>query len=245
MARKNWRLLTILGAAVGTGLAAYGIREGVRWYRRQMNERFDMRLPESVWHADQPMREVVPITGTQVASSTAGMSTAERVNSDRLADFDERGTAFSAAESSRVDLDDTPAAIVMDEYVAPLIEHAIAFNSVINLLRSRQREGAGFEGTESLTAGDRNSMRAVLDQMQEHVVDRDEASLRRHPLALRSYRLTRKLREALDNLDYTGTDLFRIHSDVSKELCSLTQDLDRSGQVTITGLRQIRYLYGC
>jgi hypothetical protein len=133
----------------------------------------------------------------------------------------------------------------MDEFVAPLIEHAIAFSSVMNLLRSRQRDGEGSEGVESLTEGDRRSMRAVLDQMQEHVAEYDEPALRNNPLAMRSRNLTRKLRDALDNIEYTGTDLYRIHAAISQELCGLARELENSGQVTITRLDHIRQLYEC
>jgi hypothetical protein len=71
------------------------------------------------------------------------------------------------------------------------------------------------------------------------------ATLGKNSLAKRSYTLTRKLRDALDNLDYTGSDLFRIYGEVRTELCSLTPELDKSGQVTITGLDHIRQLYEC
>lgn len=296
MAKKNQSIYAILGAAVGTGLAVYGIRRGMQWYqRRQMNYRFDTQPVESSWPAErryqpmeQPGLEPIPATGPMPAAPPmTGMTSAERVNSDMVGDFDDRGTASTASEmnSTRADelaREDTPitgsmtgsnlyggatetpgasgrgesttgmggmtgqtSEIIMDEFVAPLIEHAIALNSVMNLLRSRQRDGEGYEGTESLTEGDRTSMRNVLEQMQEHVAEYDEMALRKNPLAQRSHNLTRKMRDALDNLSYTGSDLYRIYTDVGKELCSLSRELENSGQVTITGLDQIRQLYEC
>jgi hypothetical protein len=275
MARRNQNILPILGAVVGTGLAVYGISRGVRWLQqRQSNLQLYAGYPQSSWPAerryqpvDQPDREQIPATGSQAAAhSMTGTTTAERVSSDLVSDFDDRGTASSTSEMTGELADEDsyaagrsagepfsaaehpssqPQELVMDEYVAPLIEHAIAFNSVMNLLRSRQREGEGYEGNESLTDGDRSSMRAVLDQMQEKVAEYDETVLRKHPLAQRSYNLTRKLRDALDNIEYTGSDLYRINGEVKTELCRLVRDLEQSGQVTITGLDHLRQLYEC
>jgi hypothetical protein len=315
MAKKNQRIFTILGAAVGTGLAAYGIRRGMRWYQhnrmanRRLARRLDTQLTEGSWpeeRAHSPIPATGPLGATPPMTATAG-----GVNSDLLGDFDDRGTAFSGSEMSEelTDVDypvisseafsgatpelrearDTWAGettgsaatgvmggigdsgadagmggsrisqpvnvepfasrpsdeIVMDEFAAPLIEHAIAFNSVMNLLRSRQRDGEGREGIESLTTGDRNSMRAVLDQMQEHVIEHDEATIRKDALARRSHELTRKMRDALDNLNYSGADLFRLYDEVRRDLCGLSRELEKSGKVTITGLDQIRQLYEC
>lgn len=311
------RIFPIFGTLAGTVLAVLGIRKGVQWYQqRQVRDRFDTSMPETAWpsepryqHMDQPYGAPIPATGpAPAAPPMTEMTTEERINSDMVTDFDDRGTAFSTTEMSstradEINLEDRPVTgsmagdiyggaetrtgaertgmdtgemggpwtgtttgmgsmtgqqpdmgqtgstqrseLVMDEFVAPLIEHAIAFNSVMNLLRSRQRDGEGNEGVESLTEGDRNSMRAVLDQMQEHVADYDETAMRGNPLAMRSYNLTNKLREALDNLEYTGSDLYRIQDEIRKELCGLTRELDDSGQVTITGLDQIRQLYEC
>ena len=366
MAKRNQRIYTILGTALGTGLAVYGIRQGLRWYqRRQQFDRFDTNYPESAYPGEGSYdtarfgREPIPTTGLtegppvlleaepDVLSPAMGdMTGAERVNSDRVSDYDDRGTAFNTTEMGSVqpaDLadEDIPATgsmtganvfgvrsteltdedftdtdlgvtgtgtetgtekwtdrtasdrleqraagsvdprgmreideplargepgpaglsgqqssaeqymagqhkkIVMDDVVAPLIEHAIAFHSVMNLLRSRQRDGVGHEGTESLTEGDRHSMRAVLDQMQQRETEYNEANLRSNPLALRSYIMTHRLRDALDNLTYSGADLFRIHDELRGELCSLARELDNSGQVTITGMDHIRQLYEC
>lgn len=317
MAKKNNRILTILGAVLGTSLTVVGIRQGAQYFRRkQLMRRAERQISESSW-AGEGHYQTIPATGVAPA---AEMTRAERVNSDRVGDFDDRGTAYrtteplagaasevtgtnvrgddaetggtrrygtageatfgvsgsgrttepEASESGTGSLGVSPAetgevrsgagmrqegmrqtmpqqraVIVMDEVVAPLIEHAIAFNSVMNLLRSRQREDEAHQGIESLTEGDRNSMRAVLDQMQERVGGFEESDLRKNPLALRSYNLTRKLREALDNMAYTGTDLYRIYDEVRPQLCSLARELANSGEVTITGLDHIRQLYEC
>lgn len=279
MAKKNQRIFTILGIAAGTGLAVYSIRRGMEWYKQwQWVQRHDNQLMERAreaeWHyqaINQPERQPIPATGTfPSAPSMAGMTTAERVNSDRVRDFDDRGTAMSNSEMNsgqveqltgeqppvsesttepQVSQDDyitsQGSEIIMDDFAAPLIEHAIAFNSLMNLLRSRQRSGTGYEGAESLTEGDRTSIRSVLDQMQGRMAEYNETAMRNNPLAQRSYKMTLKLRDALDNLDYSGADLFRIYGEVRTELCKLTKELDKSGQVTITGITQIRQLYEC
>jgi hypothetical protein len=130
----------------------------------------------------------------------------------------------------------------MDDIVAPLVEHLIAFSSVMNLLRSRQRDSAG-SAAGALTPGDRSSIRSVLDQMREREGGWDDSSLT--SLQARAQRLTGKVRDALENLDYQAADLFRIYGEVRSEACGLTRELENSGQVTITGLDQVRQLYEC
>lgn len=244
MARKNQRILSMLGAAVGTGLAVYGLRQGVRWYqRRQMRERFGAQSPEEVWRIQRPEAEPVPITGPQAAAPTmTGLSGA---NSDAVADFDDRGTAYTTSETDLPKEAAPVLGIVLDDYVISLIEHALAFNSLMNLLRSHQREDEQHPGAESLTEGDRHSMQSLLEQLKEHAMLPTEDALRRDPLALRAHRLTNDLHDALENASYSGADLFRLFDGLKKALCGLTRDLDRSGRVKVTGLSQIRELFEC
>jgi hypothetical protein len=46
---------------------------------------------------------------------------------------------------------------------------------------------------------------------------------------------TRKLHDALNNVDYTGSDLYRNYSEASKDLCKLARELDGSDLMTIEG----------
>jgi hypothetical protein len=220
MAKK--RIYTILGAAVGAGLAVYGIRQGMRWVQQGQYTPVSRSSQGRYQPVDQPDREPIPTTGLMAEAPP----------------MTDRWTAESYTSSVSAD-------IVQDEFVAPLIAHAIAFDSMISMLRSRQQSGEGFEGTESLTSDDRSSIQAMLDEMDLQVTDYDEASMGDNPLARRTDQLTRKLRDALDNPNYSGSDLFRIYGEVLTELCSLTRDLNNSKQGTITGLDHIRQLYKC
>jgi hypothetical protein len=113
MAKKNQRIYTILGTAVGAGLAVYGIRQGMRWYQRRqlLPHQFDTQFPESSWPTegryqpiDQPDHEPIPTTGPLTAAPTiTEMPSVEQ---------------YPSTQSAQID---------MDAFVAPLIEHAIAF----------------------------------------------------------------------------------------------------------------------
>jgi hypothetical protein len=104
---KNNKRMLIIGAAAGTSLVMYGIRQGMRWLQRQqMTGQINTQYTDLPWSEDrayesvgQPGYEPIPTTGPlPAAPPMPGMTTAERANSDRVSDFDDRGTAFTPVE---------------------------------------------------------------------------------------------------------------------------------------------------
>lgn len=247
MSKKKQQFLTVLGAVAGTAVTAIAIRKAVGyWQTRQQRPLLGSRNPSEMLRSRSRYYDTPSPRGEVDASEAYRAITQPRY---QPADQPDRQAIPATGNMPPTVVGDytpvAPSKVNMDDLAGPLIEYAIAFNSVMNLLRSKQRDNDTIDATQAFTAGDRSSMRAVLDQLSEHLPDFDETSVGKNSLHARTFRLAQKLRQSLENLEYTESDLFRINGEVTQELCRLTQELQQSGEVTITGLDQIRQLYTC
>jgi hypothetical protein len=301
-----------LGLAAGAFAAAFGIREGVRWWRERSQGRYE-RLDDMGYRSyrstlEPVPRESIPATGTAALpqTSTGGISPTmpERMpqakpqaspgtmqqpapgsmppvttpgisettpygrDLDRDRDFDREQlrdqdvtndrdlfrennlTAVHDYASGRDQAQEEPrkvtsiadTSINMDTLVGPLIDYLIAFNSIMNVLRSQQLSSTE---EEEQTLGERQGMRNVLEQVQDRLPHYEEGQLKSGSLEDRTYRLAAKIRDALSNMSNTDSDFLRLYDEVQPEVCAVSQALQSSGSVSITGLDQVSQMYEC
>jgi hypothetical protein len=125
-----------------------------------------------------------------------------------------------------------------------LARYLLAFSNMIDLLRERRRESdsAGAAG-RSLTPADRSRILDVVDRLEEDVPDYGLGNLEDDSPQERAYRLMVKVRDALQNLDYTDDDLFRLYGEVRSEACRALREIQPDGAGE--ELEQVYQAYEC
>jgi hypothetical protein len=221
MEKKNRsRMLKGLGAAVGTIAAVFGIRWAARqMQRRRWSQGRWQQMESTEWENTESVygREAIPATGSmaQDAGFAAGAPVMEA------------------------------APLNLEALAAPLIEYLLAFNSIVSILRSRQSNPDYDRSQQLQPVGQQESMRNVLEQLQNKLPDYSEADVKRGSLENKTYQMATRVRDVLQNLEYTDDDYLRIFDELRPEVCKIAQALQESDAVTITGLEQIREYYQC
>ena len=258
MAHFSKYILPGLGMAAGSVATALGIRAGIRWWQRRSMGRQGMEGGSMHFHPAE--RRAIPATGVSagVMTQPAPPPVTERPPAVYGAEsFAERGTPIGPAAAYQPPpperaMEQAPAAgqersaqvsdpsIDMDSLARELIDYLLAFHSILNVVR-RQHEA----GSDDQRLGEREGMRNVLEQVEDHLPRYAEGQLKRGSLEERAYRLAARIRDELGDLNKTGADFLRLHDGLHPEICSVTQDIKNSGAVSLTGFDQIRELYEC
>lgn len=217
------RLLTALGVAAAIlGLRALLRREENRSFEDAPGKGEERRASQPAAASprqqprDQPDRQPVPATGK------------------------EAGAPDLASAASQ------PAAVVdVREMVNPLVQHLLAFDELIALLRDRRQGGDFAPGSRTLSEGDRAGFEETLDRLEALVPDYGPGHFEGDSLQARIYRLTVKVREALRDRDLGDDDLFRINGEVRAETCRLLAEIQWEGADDTPEFERVREVYNC
>ncbi|RPJ48847.1 MAG: hypothetical protein EHM21_07520 [Chloroflexi bacterium] len=211
------RIFTGVLVALGAALAFFGVRWVIgRIQRRASDEEYQQRQRQRLQRgtrefASQPLR--VPEQPRYQPQDQP----------DR-APIPATGASADTAEMTMDMVEDQGSTVELDQQVTPLVQYLLTFHDFITILRERRRGGPA--GDRSLTAQDRGSFQETLDRLAENVEDFGEGNLKDDSLQERVYRLTRKVRGALENLGYSDDDLFRINGEVRSEACRLLREIE-------------------
>ena len=237
MMENRERILAWLITVAGAAAAFFGVRGLVRWMQsrshnerrqtqirqrmqRQVSERLEgVSQPASYQPVDQPDRQPIPATGTDVATP-------------------------EVEEITRV-MNESAYPVTVGEMVSPLAQYLLGFRSLIELLRSRRRENGGAGSGRSLTLDDRGQFQETLDRLEELIPDYGAGNLEENSLQERIYRLTVKVRDAVQNTSYTDDDLFRINGEVRTEACRVLDEIQSAGAGTGDDFYEARQVYEC
>lgn len=235
-------LLTAAGAAVGI----YAFMEIMRRFQRQEidSDRYERigfdnderqgaqvevtRYQGSQQPAAQPDSQPIPNTGNPAAGvldavePSAGMAAAE------VASF----TADIATPGETHALE--------TDMAGSLVDYLMAFHDLISRLRDRRASAPSPTG-HSLSPDDWQAMQERLGRLYEFTPDVGEGNLVDGSREERIYNLIVKVRGALESLETTDDDLFRINGEVRTEACKLLGDLAEYGGKAA----QARQLFEC
>jgi hypothetical protein len=225
------RILAGMLTALGAVLAFFGVRWVVRRVqRRAQDQQYQLRAHQHMptgaereqaipryQPQDQPDRQPIPTTG-------AGMS--QPITADLAEEMVE--------EQGGVDL---------DQSADSLVQYLLTFNDFITVVRERRRQGS--KGALSLTTSDRSYFAEALDRLAPGLEGYAEGNVEENSLQDRIYRLTVKVRDALQNLEYSDDDLFRINGEVRSEVCRLLRDIEQARPNTIEDFDRVREDYDC
>jgi hypothetical protein len=212
-----------LGAALALSSGRWVIRRvqrGIqhRQYQRSGTGEFTLEQAGSPHQPqDQPDRVLIPATG----AGAAALFTAEVMG----------------------DIVEDRSAVGLEQLVAPLVQFLLTFQDFITVLRERRSQG--LEGERSLTHLDRAYFQQTLERLSPHLEGYAEGYFETDSLKDRIYRLTLKVRDALENLDYSDDDLFRINGEVRGEACWLLREIEASGAGTDVDFDRVFESYEC
>jgi hypothetical protein len=120
-----------------------------------------------------------------------------------------------------------------------LVEYLLGLHRMVEILRERRQDtgGANAGMGSSLEPADRAEFQSLVDRLESQRVDYGKDQLIGEGRDVHIQRLTMKIRDALENLDYTDDDLFRIYGEVRSEACQEIRGQD--------GFDAVRGLYEC
>jgi hypothetical protein len=213
------------------------VRALMRYFqRRSHDEEYQQRVQQRIARPDtaaryqpqdQPDRQRVPATG---GSATTGSTTRTAAGTPDLA----------SAANQPVDT------VELQEMVGPLAQYLLAFHELIELLRSRRRESdESMAGGRTLSEADRAGFQETLDRLEALVPNYGPGNIEDNSLQERVYRLTVKVRDALQNRFYGDDDLFRINGEVRSETCRMLAEIQWAGADTSPDFEQVRQAYDC
>jgi hypothetical protein len=166
---------------------------------------------------DQPDRQPIPTTGAEAAAPVTADMASEVVE-----------------ERKAVDL---------DQQVTSLLQYLLTFRDFIAVVRERRKESS--TSIRSLTSQDRDHFQEALDRLAPDLEGYAEGNVEGNPLQKQIYRLTVKVQDAMQNLEYLDDDLFRIHGEVRTEACRLLQEIKAAGAKTGKDFERVRKEYEC
>lgn len=215
MSDHSKRILTGVMIALGAALAFLGFMELARWLQRR----------NSFTEPQRRLREEVE------ADDEVEISPARAVMQDQPDRFPipETGSRSAAMADMVTDTVEIPAEVPVAEMAEPLAQYLIAFHGLIEVVRNRRRENNGAETARSLTPAERNRIRETFTRLEEQAPQPDLGRLETGSLQERMYYLRVKLREALENKEYTDNDLFRINGEVRSQICNLATEIEAAG----------------
>lgn len=244
MSRNQKKIISALLTALGSAVGMVAIMElARRFQRRGMDrdryKRMDYENEErqgaqvevtryqgSHQPVDQPDRETIPNTGNPAAG---------------IVDSREPSAGIAAAEIAEYTADIvTPNEGVATEMVNSLIDYLLAFHDLIDRLRARRAETPS-PAQRSLTSDDRLAMHERLSRLYAQTPDVGEGNLAGGTREERVYNLIVKVRGALQALDTTDDDLFRINGEVRVEACQLLSETQEFGD----RVARARQIYEC
>ncbi len=227
-------LLGVLGAVV----AFFGVRIFIRWMQqRAHNQQYQARMRRRMQgQPTQPLEEGMPVEGTRYQPQSQPDKQPIPATGAPVEEIEV--LAFEIGESEQQP-------IAVDDMVGRLAQYLLIFHHMIGLLRSRRTESGAEENAHSLTPSDRGSLQVTLDQMEEQTPDDGEGNLEEGSLQERIYKLTAKIRDALQNSSYDDADLFRINGEVRSEACQLVDEIQTMGAGSGVDMQQVRQEYEC
>lgn len=233
MSDNRSKIIAGLAGVAGVLLAFFGVRALMRWMQQRSHdetyqararqrlrsaETYDVdkmeRMPQGTRYQqqDQPDRQPIPTTG------------------------------IGEAEMLEMDVTGNPQVETSDQTSA-LAQALISFREMIDQLRVRRAEAGSDTGNgdlRSLTPTDRDHFREAADDLSYLLEGYAAGNVENDPLQSSIYRLTVKVRDAMQNPDYTDADLFRINGEVRTEACRLAAEMP-----TNADMEQVVELYEC
>lgn len=174
----------------------------------------------------------------QVAIPTTGMMDAPVTDmprtQDRSADTGQAG----------VNQAETNEPVAVGSLVGPLIVHLLSFHNLINLLRTRKETQEAADSNvkqPDVRAGGADAIGSLEGQVPEF----DHAALVRGSLQEQIVTLMERIRDALQNMDYSEDQLFHIHDELRPIACKVLDLVHRAQEDNVTGFEDVEKAYHC
>jgi len=189
----------------------------------------------------------IPTTGVMAdtMSIDESMSIEESMLIDETTAPTEPAASAESMEALRRAAQPEGQPVRIEDQAEPLAQYLLAFNDLIEQLRTRRKDAGTINNGKSLTPEDRSSFQDTLNRLEATIPDYGKGSLEEGSLQERIYRLTVKVRDALQNLDYNDDDLFRLNGELRTEACKVLAEIMPSGAGAMTELDQVRLIYEC
>lgn len=184
-----------------------------------------------------------PIPATGVMAGT--MAIDELIDIDETTAPTEPAASAESMEALRRAAQPEEQPVGIEDQAEPLAQYLLAFNDLIEQLRTRRKDAGTISNGRSLTPEDRSSFQDTLNRLEAQIPDYGEGNLEEGSLQERIYRLTVKVRDTLQNLDYNDDDLFRLNREFRTEACKILAEMMPSGAGAMTDLDQVRLIYEC
>jgi hypothetical protein len=225
------------------GLAAAGVVMAMRTLiQRRQNARLNPYASHTDWEyphrQSQPRQEAQRENVSQMETRYQGQDQPDRQP------IPQTGAGMSEAAYLAEELvNPVPIEEITAEMVPLFVQHLLAFSEMMKLLRYRRETETLSE--RSLTPDDRGRVMTVLEKLDDSLTKYSDGSLENGSLPERMYRLTLKMRDAMENLSYDDADLFRLNGEVRPEACRLIREVRQAGDVAEETLAEVSEEYRC
>ena len=214
-----------LASAVGAVAAFFGVRGVVRWFQRRAHEE------QRQARVTRRMQSVQQSTGGAIGHQPVDQPDRQPIPATGLAAPDVETLTQPATD------------IAVLNQSSSLVEYLFNFYEMIELLRIRRKESGGGNGGRSLTPVDRTHFQEVVDRLEEQMPEVNRDDIQTGTLPAQIDRLMTKVRDGLQNLEYTDDDLFRIYGEVRSEACKVMEAMREMGFTE--NLARVRQMYDC
>ena len=237
------RVITGLLSASGAVLAFFAVRKLMAWMQGRQeydNTPFQRRMQSMVMDAQtSPIGQSDPHGSQAFSSPVEGTRYQPQSQPDRQPIPATGVTAEQVSEMTEAVK--RPEHMDIDGLVDPLVQYLMSFHSMINMVRSRRQDNK--TGNRSLTSEDQMTFQEAVERLEDSVSVYQPGDFALNSLEGRIYRLSTKVRDALQSMDYTDDDLFRINGEVRSEACGLLRQIQPDQSAVDLDL--VRQIYEC
>lgn len=264
--KKQNKLMTRLITAAGAVSAIIGVRALMRWMGQRSDEepysyRAQERMPvtgvtsmgrteereESAgsYKGERPFEGTPPTEGApsvegerdRASIPSTGMLSEQVVDRPRAQDRMEE-TAFSTGVET-----DQP--VPVGSLVGPFIVHLLSFHNMINMLEQRRDAAANNVVSDTYMPDARAGGADAVDSLEAQLPEFDRSALVRGSLQARIFEMMDRIREVLQNTDYSEEQLFKIKDEVRPAVCKILDLIHKEEEDFVTGFEDVRKAYAC
>lgn len=184
----------------------------------------------------------IPTTG-MIGAQVADMPLAEEIRGDYRRAENEQVQA-GQGEDVMVETDQP---VAVGSLVGPLIVHLLGFHNLMNLLQQR-RDTINTTAASDLSDNMpdvRESGADSVGSLEAQLPEFDRSALVPGSLQERIIQVMERIREALQNTNYSEDDLFRIHGELRTVTCKVLTLIQRIEEDNVTGFEEAQKAYGC